>query len=80
MTVPSWMVKALVTALIGVLVTGTVAMAFRLTEKTSTHEARISVIEDHQKGLDEKLNSMDRKLDRLLDRQPRIRMGEEQSR
>ena len=75
-TIPSWMTKALVTAVIGVLISGTVAMAFRLSEKTSTHEARISVIEDHQKGIDEKLNGIDHKLDRLIEQgRPRYRDG-----
>ena len=75
-TIPSWMTKALVTAVIGVLISGTVAMAFRLSEKTQTHEARISVLEDHQKGIDEKLNGIDRKLDRLIELgRPRYRDG-----
>jgi peptidoglycan hydrolase CwlO-like protein len=62
------MTKALITALITVLVTGSVAMIFRVSEKTQTHEARISVLEDHEKGMDKKLDKMDDKLDILLAR------------
>ena len=62
------MTKALVTAIITVLVTGSIAMVFRVSEKTQTHEARISVLEDHEKGIDKKLDKMDDKLDILLAR------------
>lgn len=62
------MVKALISALIGIMLTGVAAMAARLSNSNGNHETRISVIEDHQKGIDAKLSDMDRKLDRLLAR------------
>ncbi len=61
------MVKALVTAVIGVMVSGTVAMVYRISDRTHTHETRISVLEDHQRGIDEKLTRIDGKLDKLID-------------
>lgn len=66
--IPSWMIKALVVALIGVMVTGVAAMASRLSTSSGNHEARISVLEDHQKGIDNKLNNIDAKIDILISR------------
>jgi peptidoglycan hydrolase CwlO-like protein len=62
------MVKTLVGAVIAAMATGAVAMASRISSNVNTHEARISVLEDHTKGIDKKLDSMDRKLDMLLAR------------
>lgn len=73
--IPSWVIKALITAIIGVAITGVAAMASRLSTEGHNHESRISVLEDHTKGVDKSLDEIkteqheqSRKLDRLLAR------------
>lgn len=65
---PSWLWRAIITTAIGLLLSGFTAWGARLSNDDHVHETRISVLEDHQKGIDSKLESMDKKLDRLLER------------
>lgn len=67
---PSWLVKVIVTTIVTALLTGAGAWGVNLTSRSHNHDTRISVVEDHQKGIDKKLDSMDKKLDRLLERRP----------
>jgi hypothetical protein len=62
------LIRAILTAILGLMLTGFAAWGSRLSSDDHVHETRISVLEDHQKGIDTKLESIDRKLDRLLAR------------
>ena len=71
--IPNWMVTVFWTAVIGSVVTGTVAFATRLSATSHDHETRISVMEDHTKGVDRSLDEIkagqlriEDKLDRSL--------------
>lgn len=55
---PRWLSKALITALLGAVITGAVAWASQLSGKQVTHESRISVLEDHQRGIDKSLDEL----------------------
>jgi hypothetical protein len=68
--IPGWLVRAVLTAILGLMLTGFAAWGSHLSSDDHGHETRISVLEDHQKGIDTKLGEMDRKLDRLLARRP----------
>lgn len=56
--VPSWMAKVVITAVIGALVTGAAAWGKTLSSRTHDHETRVSVLEDHQKGIDKSLDEI----------------------
>jgi len=70
MVLPSWIVKAIITTLITLLLGGAAAWSTQLTTWATDHEKRIAVVEDHQLGIDKKLDNIDKKLDRLLERRP----------
>lgn len=56
--IPSWIVKAFITAIIGVLVTGAAAWGVNLSRSRADHEKRIAVVEDHQKSIDKSLDEI----------------------
>jgi hypothetical protein len=55
---PAWLIKAVVTALISAFITGASAWGIHLSSKSSDHEKRIAVVEDHQKGIDKSLDEI----------------------
>lgn len=56
--IPKWIIQAVVTTVIGVIVTGFSAWGVNLSHRSSNHETRIAVIEDHQKGIDKSLDEI----------------------
>jgi hypothetical protein len=58
MSIPKWVVKAIVTTSIGVIVSGASAWGVHLSTKSNDHEKRIAVMEDHQKGIDKSLDEI----------------------
>jgi len=69
--IPMWLVQAVV----GVLLSGLVAWTTWATATTTKNDARIAVVEDHQKGIDKNLDEikdtqreMNHKLDKLIER------------
>jgi hypothetical protein len=65
---PGWLVRTIVTALVTALFGVILAWGANLSGKAEKHETRISVLEDHQEGIDKSLKSIDSKLDRLIER------------
>lgn len=57
--VPSWIVKVVVTAVLGALVTGASAWGVHLSTKGNDHEKRIAVIEEHQVSIDKSLERIE---------------------
>jgi hypothetical protein len=71
--VPSWAIRAVITTIVGLFLTGFVTWGAHLSDADAKHETRISVLEDHIKGEDKSLEElkqgqrdMDEKLDRIL--------------
>jgi hypothetical protein len=54
LTKAPWYLQAIITALFGILVSGFAAWG----GKVADHEKRLSVVEDHQKGIDKSLDEI----------------------
>jgi len=55
---PGWIVKMVVSAVIGVTITGAAAWGVNLSRSRADHEKRIAVVEDHQKNIDKSLDEI----------------------
>lgn len=57
-TVPAWLVRGIVTALVGAGVTSVAAWSSLISNKSNDHEKRIAVMEDHTRGIDKSLDEI----------------------
>lgn len=65
---PDWLVKTTAGVLIAAAVGGATAWGSRLSAQASNHETRITVTEKQQISLDARLQRIEDKLDRVLER------------
>jgi hypothetical protein len=65
-SLPLWVVQAI----FGILLTSGVAWVTWATASSWKHETRITVVEDHQKGMDKKLDEINGDVKELLRRTP----------
>ena len=55
---PSWLVKTIITVIITAIISLGVTWGSNLTGSRDDHEKRISVVEEHQKGIDQSLTEI----------------------
>jgi len=65
---PSWFSKAVITALVGILLSGAFGWASTTSMKDTQQDKDIAVVQENQRNIEVSLKRIEEKLDRVLEK------------